>query len=105
MCTIGDDALCAMMVKTADAIAQQTYALQKIVRQQRFKNIQFKISRGAAKIDRHIITKNLTEQHGDCLALRRIDIDWKDGTDRLDCRNRKFPKAGDRKSIGGGRRG
>ena len=82
-----------MVVEAHHAIGQQAHALQKVVGDHGPEHIELKIARGAAHIDGHVIAEDLTAQHGDRLALGRIDLARHDGRAWLVLRNRQLPDA------------
>ena len=93
---VGLDAAHAMRLEAGHAVGEQADAVQEIVGDQRFENIQFEIARGAAEVDRHVVAEDLTAEHGQRFALRRIDLARHDRAARLVLRNADFTEAGAR---------
>ncbi len=73
---VGLNAPCAMLIEAGHAISQQTNTLHKIVNDERLEHIEFEVSGCASDIDGHIVAKHLTAQHGQRIALRRVDLPW-----------------------------
>ena len=79
-----------MRVKALHPVRQQAHALQKVMRNQRTEHIQLKVTRSAAHVDGHIIAKDLTAEHGQGLALGRVDFARHDGRTRFVFRDAEF---------------
>ena len=72
--TVGLNALGAVVVEAAHAVGQQANTLQKVVSHQWPEHVEFEVARGAADADGHIVAHHLRAQHGQRLALRRVDL-------------------------------
>ena len=72
--TTRHDAAHTVHVEARHAVRKQTHALQEVVGDQRPVDIEFEITRGAAYADRDVVAHDLGSQHGERLALCRIDL-------------------------------
>ena len=85
-----------MEVEAGHAVAEQPDALQQVVRDQRLEDIELEIAAGGADAQRHVIAHDLGAQHGQRLALGRIDLAGHDRAAGLVFRQAEFAQAGAR---------
>ena len=71
---IGLDAARAMGLEARHAVGEQAHALQEIMRDERLVDVQLEVARRAADADGDIVGHDLAAEHGQRLALGRIDL-------------------------------
>ena len=82
-----------MDVEAAYPVGQQADTLQHIMDNQRLEHVEFEVTRGATDTDGHIVPHDLSAQHRQCLALRRVDFTRHDRAAGFVFRNADFAKS------------
>ncbi len=73
------DADGAVIVEALHAVCQQPHALQDVVGDHGPEHVQLEVAAGAADIDGHVVAHHLGAEHGERLALGRVDLAGHDG--------------------------
>lgn len=76
---VGDDAVDTVGGKAFAAVAQQSDGPEHVGHHHRFEYVQFEVAVGTADGDGHVVAHNLGGDHGDGLALGRVDFAGHDG--------------------------
>ena len=71
---VGLNSLGAAIVKRTSALRQQLNRLQNIVENNRFIDVELEVALGAGEGDRVIVAEYFYRDHGQRLALGRIDL-------------------------------
>ena len=75
------------------AVGEQTDALQNVMGDQRLEHVELEVAKRAADADGHVVAHDLRAEHGQRLALRRVDLAGHDRAARLVLRNRDLADA------------
>ena len=70
----GFESFGAMDIETVTAIADQPGAVQEIIDDHGFEDIELKVPHGSADVDGDVVAEHLCGDHGQRLALRGVDL-------------------------------
>jgi len=90
---VGLDSIDAVILEGYDGLCQKTAGLEEIVSHNRHEDVQFKVALGSGHANCDIVADNLYGNHGDLLALGRVDFAGHDGGTGLVGRDRDFTES------------
>ena len=86
------DADGAVVVEALHAVRQQPHALQDVVGDHGPEHVELEVAAGTADVDGHIVAHHLGAQHGEGLALGRVDLAGHDGGSGLVLGDEQLPQ-------------
>ena len=76
---VGGDAVDALGAEGDDGLGEQSRGLQEVVCHNGHEDVQFEVALGSAHADSNVVADDLDRNHGDLLALGRVDFTGHDG--------------------------